>query len=441
MPAMPVEPDPKHDRRVRRAVIAAFVAAAIAWFGGIAAATLAVRNAPDPGALDTELEGVREPDAAAEPSAGPAAPPARTRHVEGPCWPVYGRTAARTSDAADLDHGIPKSRRWAIRIGIMEFPPSFCDGFLYVNNQKGYTYALNARTGGVVWRRKTADLYDSTPAVSGGRLFVGMFDPPGVQALDRRTGRRLWQLRAGGAVEASPVVVGGIVYATSKDRRVYALDERTGRVRWAFRTGGEVKDSPSVVGGRVYVGNYAAQVFSLDARKGTVVWERSFGGVLGDRIYSSVPISGRTAFFATVRGSIYALDTRDGSTRWHESIPGYVYSTPAVSGGRVFIGNYPGRLYALDARTGRRLWDRPVGGTVSGSPTVIGNVVYVSTLSGGRTFGFATKTGRKVWEIGEGRYVTGIATEDALYFSMGSYLSRWTTSQSEGRARAAGARG
>lgn len=427
---------PKSERRVRRLVMLALGAAAIAWFGGIIVATIAVRNAPDTSSLDTELAGVDQPEEAKQPTKGPVVPPATKVRAEGPCWPVYGRTAARTSDASDLDHGIPRRRTWQMRIGIMEFPPAYCDGVLYVNSQRGFTYAIRAFDKRLLWKQKTAEVYDSTPAVSGQRIFVGSYTPPAVQALDRRTGRRLWRLNAGGPVESSPVVVGGLVYATSKDRRVYAIDERTGRVRWAFRTGGEVKDSPSVVGGRVYVGNYAAQVFALDAKTGRVHWQKSYGGVLGDRIYSSVPIVGRTAYFATVRGNIYAVDSRDGSTRWQASIPGYVYSTPAISKGRLFLGNYPGSIYAFDARTGRRLWRTGLNGSISGSPTVIGDVVYVSTLSGSRTYGLSVRNGRILWEHGDGRYVSGIATDRALYLSMGSIISRWTSAQSERRLAA-----
>ena len=418
---------PRPDRR-RRLLVAAIVLLAVAWAGGIVVAALAVRAAPDASSIDTTLDGVDEPDDALDPSGGPADPTeTRTVEHERPCWPVYGRTAARTSDASDLDHGIPRRATWRLRVGIMEFPPSYCDGVLYVNNQHGETFAIRTRDREVLWRRQTARVYDSTPGISGQRLFVGSFDPPAVQALDRRTGRRLWRLRTGGAVESSPVVVDGIVYATSKDRRVYAIDERSGRVRWAFRTGGEVKDSPSVARGLVYVGNYAAEVFALDAKTGRPAWRRALGGVRGDRIYSSVPIAGRTAYLATVRGSIYALDARTGRTRWQASIPGYVYSTPAVSDGRLYIGNYQGDVYAFDARTGRRLWKRRVGGTISGSPTVVGKLVYISSLSKGRSWALSATSGRIRWRFNDGRYVTAIATADAIYLSTGSMLSRWTT--------------
>lgn len=424
------DPDPAAPRRRRRVLVWLVGGLLICmWIGAIAFASLAARSAPERSALDTTLADVDQPDHALQPVDptfdAPAAPARRT--VEGPCWPVYGRTAARTSDAADLRHGAPKRVTWRLRVGIMEFPPSFCNGVLYVNNQHGETFAIQARNRKVLWRRQTARVYDSTPAVSGPRVFVGSFTPGGVQALDRATGRRLWTLVTGGPVEASPVVVDGLVYATSADRRVYAINERTGTVKWAFRTGGEVKDSPSVVGGTVFVANYAAEIFALDAKTGKVRWRRAVGGVRGDRIYSSVPVVGRTAYLATVRGTVLALDTRTGRTRWEQSIPGYVYSTPAISGGRVFIGNYQGDVYAFNADTGRNVWRARIGGTISGSPTVIGDLVYVSSLSGRRSYALSVRDGSRKWSYPDGRYVTGIATRDALYLSMGSTLYRWTT--------------
>jgi outer membrane protein assembly factor BamB len=104
-----------------------------------------------------------------------------------------------------------------------------------------------------------------------------------------------------------------------------------------------------------------------------------------------------------------------------------VYSTPAISGGNLYIGNYQGEVYAFDARTGRRVWRERVGGTISGSPTVIGDVLYVSSLSGRKTYGLSPRNGRVLWTHPDGRYVSGIGTDAALYLSMGSTLSRWTT--------------
>ncbi|MCW2974015.1 MAG: repeat protein [Thermoleophilia bacterium] len=419
-------------------VIGTLVVFAGGWLVGIAASYYALRHEPKESRLDTKLAGVDQPDAAKQPTTGAIAPsPAST---ETPCWNTYGRTSGRTSDGGNLDHGVPKMLTWQMRVGLMEFPPSYCDGVLYVNSQGGHTTAIDAARKRVIWRRVTAKTYDSTPAISGARIFVASYQPGDIQALDRRTGRSLWKLRAGGGVESSPVVVDGIVYAASSDRRVYALDEATGRVVWAFRAGAAIKDSPSVVNGLVYFGDYAGEVFALHAKTGKVKWKRSFGGIRGDRIYSSVAVEGGRAYFGTVRGKLYALRAATGSTVWEESIAGYVYATPAVSGGTVVFANYPGSVYGFDSRTGRRLWSRNVGGSISGSPTIIGKLAYVSTLSTKRTFALSLKTGRIGWQTKGGKYVTGIATDRAIYLSLGSVLSRWTTASSEARYGRPGSR-
>ena len=414
-------------------MVAAGIALLAIWGAGIGAAVIAMRHEPKASALDTKLDGVQQPSKAAQPTKPPVTAPPAAAAVEGPCWPTYGRTSGRTSDAAAINHGIPKTMTWQLRIGIMEFPPSFCDGVLYVNNQRGVTWAIDAARKRVIWRRQSARMFDSTPAISGSRVFIGSYEPGDIQALDRRTGRLLWRLRTGAGVESSPVVSGGLVYATSRDRRVYAIDEATGKVRWAFRTGGEVKDSPTVVNGLVYVANYVGEVFALNARTGRVQWHRSVGGVLGDRIYSSVPVVGGRAYFGTIRGHIHAVDARTGRDIWQQSIPGYLYATPAISGGTLFVGNYPGRVYAFRTRDGGELWSRSIGGSMSGSPTVIGGLVYVSSLSARHTYALSAKTGRVAWQLPQGRYVSGIATDRAIYLSLNDVLSRWTSAEGEAR--------
>jgi outer membrane protein assembly factor BamB len=411
------------------------------WGAGIGAAIIAIRHEPKSSALDTKLDGVKQPKVAVQPTKPPVAAPPKAAEVEGPCWPTYGRTAARTSDASSVSHGVPKTMTWQLRIGIMEFPPSFCDGVLYVNNQRGVTWAIDTARKRVIWHRQSATTFDSTPAISGSRVFIGSYLPGDIQALDRRTGKLLWRLQTGGGVESSPVVSGGLVYATSRDRRVYAIDEATGKVRWAFRTGGEVKDSPTVVNGLVYVANYAGEVFALNARNGHVQWRRSVGGgVRGDRIYSSVPVVGGRAYFGTIRGNIHAVDARTGRDIWVRSIPGYLYATPAIAEGTLFVGNYPGRVYAFSTRTGSELWSRYIGGSISGSPTVIGDLVYISSLSGRRTLALSRKTGRIAWELPQGRYVSGIATDRAIYLSLNDTLSRWTSAEGEARHGKPGSR-
>ena len=50
--------------------------------------------------------------------------------------------------ASGLDLGIPGKKLWARGLkSYVEYPPSYCDGMLYVNTFKGDTWAIDASTG------------------------------------------------------------------------------------------------------------------------------------------------------------------------------------------------------------------------------------------------------------------------------------------------------
>jgi len=63
-------------------------------------------------------------------------------------------------------------------------------------------------------------------------VYVGSFNSR-VYALDARTGRVLWNYSTGGYVESSPAVANGVVYVGSDDDNVYALDAATGVKLWS----------------------------------------------------------------------------------------------------------------------------------------------------------------------------------------------------------------
>jgi eukaryotic-like serine/threonine-protein kinase len=57
-----------------------------------------------------------------------------------------------------------------------------------VGSDDGYVYALNAATGAVRWREQTGGEVDSSPAVSGGMVYIGT-DDDAVYAFNAVTGR------------------------------------------------------------------------------------------------------------------------------------------------------------------------------------------------------------------------------------------------------------
>ena len=74
---------------------------------------------------------------------------------EGPCWPEFGGDPQRTLARPEIQLGDPGEKPlWVRGMGsYMEYPPSFCDGTLYVNTFGGRTAAIEAETGRVMWSR------------------------------------------------------------------------------------------------------------------------------------------------------------------------------------------------------------------------------------------------------------------------------------------------
>jgi outer membrane protein assembly factor BamB len=63
---------------------------------------------------------------------------------------------------------------------------------------------------------------DSSPAVAGGRVFVGSNDGK-LYVLDAATGRKTWEFDAGDAITASPAIAAGRVVVGSADGRIYCF--------------------------------------------------------------------------------------------------------------------------------------------------------------------------------------------------------------------------
>ena len=82
----------------------------------------------------------------------------------------------------------------------------------------------------------------------------------------------VWEFATGDKVFSSPAVSGGYVYVGSCDNKVYCLDASTGSKVWEFVTGDEVRSSPAVSGGYVYVGSWDKKVYCLDADTGAKIW-------------------------------------------------------------------------------------------------------------------------------------------------------------------------
>jgi outer membrane protein assembly factor BamB len=84
-----------------------------------------------------------------------------------------------------------------------------------------------------------------------------------VRALDARTGKQVWSFVTRARVESSPAIAGGRVYVGSNDNHLYVLDAATGRKLFEYDAGGAVPTSPALADGKVIIGTQAGDVLAL----------------------------------------------------------------------------------------------------------------------------------------------------------------------------------
>jgi outer membrane protein assembly factor BamB len=77
------------------------------------------------------------------------------------------------------------------------------------------------------------------------------------------TGKSRWTHMTRARIDASPAIAGGRVYVGSNDGRFYVLDLKSGKVLWEYEDGGALMSSPAIASGRVVFGSSDGRVVCL----------------------------------------------------------------------------------------------------------------------------------------------------------------------------------
>jgi quinohemoprotein ethanol dehydrogenase len=138
----------------------------------------------------------------------------------------------------------------------LETTPLVKDGVMYVTSGNDDVFALDARTGQLIWEHKSGlDQSINTVccgwdnrgvALGEGKVFLGRLDGT-FEALDAETGKRVWQSTIGRwqdgyTITTAPTYYNGTVYTgvSGGDRsargKLTALDAKTGKELWHFWT-------------------------------------------------------------------------------------------------------------------------------------------------------------------------------------------------------------
>jgi outer membrane protein assembly factor BamB len=376
----------------------------------------------------------------------PEAGPEKTKKPRlGVPWPTYAYDQQRSHVAAGFDHRPPYRRIWRFDAGdTVEFPPSVGYGNVYVPQQRGDFFAVNGRTGKVVWKKDFKRCAAASPTIAKGVVYQAYMDfskcpqdRPGadgfVVAMNAKTGKERWRFKAG-PIESSPALVNGILYFGSWDNRVYAVRARTGKKVWSYQTDDQVNTGAAYANGRIVVGTDAGSIYALSAKSGKLVWRSQSNSTFGSRefFYATPTIAYGRVFIGNTDGTMYAYGLKSGNLLWARPSGTYIYSAAAVQDKKVYFGTYDGNFYALDAATGDVRWKQSAPSSVHAAPQIMNGIVYYATCDGCGTtgvrsvkvgpkgsFGLNVKNGKLVWKSKIGKLASPIVADKQRVYAIG----------------------
>jgi len=328
------------------------------------------------------------PDVTA-PAAAPAAP-VNTAHVD-----FYRGNIGHTG-VADEKLSAPFSVLWRHTTAYAKNNPAspvYAASTVYFPSG-GALYALNASDGTTRWQYpadgKATTYFATTPALSAGFLYV-TDDNGQAYKLDAATGKAVWTAKLEGAIRSAPIISNGVVYFGSGNSHCYALSADTGKVLWDTETGGAIITSPTITGGLVVFSSSDNNVYSLNARTGKKGWAAPF---TGDPSLVSSVYDG-TTLYVTAGDTVYGLDPNNGGRRSVIKLPTSVLIPPTVSGDSVYVITQSNALYALTL-AGRARWHITLDAAETAPPLLAGNLLLVATQPGVLS-GYDTAAGKLLW--------------------------------------------
>lgn len=308
----------------------------------------------------------------------------------------------------------------------LENTPVILNGMLFVLGQaKVYAYNIN-QLSTPKWE---VDFSNRTKgdALRGGGLYVtngyvvATYGSDQVSLLNATNGNELWHYDLTSIARTTPLIHQGKVFVVTIDNKLYCLDLKTGFLKWTYEG---VSEQLSVLrtqaltayGDIVIVPCSTGQLLGINANSGELVWNLSLDNTVSLVNYINTPaINNDIAYVSSQKGSIYALDLRDGRVEWEN---------PSVGGNQFWLGgdyiytiNDYAQLVAVNKFSGKVKWiqDLPSKPTFS-SPILVNNKLYVAS-SKGKLLAFSPIDGNKLIEqdIPSGKYARPIATQSGLF--------------------------
>jgi len=270
------------------------------------------------------------------------------------------------------------------------------DDLLYTASDS--IWCINALTGARVWASGIADYGGSTPIVSDGQVFCGVYNFPGersashVCSLDALTGELIWCDTLSGNQASCMALWNGYLFVPTRMGPLYAIDSSDGTILWENwdSDGGYWDSSPTVVDGVVYTNGYDGITRGIDALTGNTIWEHTSAPLV---ITATPAYHDSRLYFADEEYSYRCLIIETGTELWTKFGTSQ-HGSSGIADGIVFYGETKvfgtpdsARVVALDCNSGAEVWSFSTGTSLiyhgfQSSPSITDGVMYYACTDG-----------------------------------------------------------
>lgn len=276
-------------------------------------------------------------------------------------------------------------------------------GRVFVTTGFGELVALDARSGGVLWRQRVGAPIGGAPTVADGVVHVTGRDATG-WAVRAEDGKVLWQVSgvadvAGWMGASSPAAGAGQVVFPFASGQLLAVDAATGEQRWSATVGGrrvgraitairDMTGDPVIAGDRVYAGTSVGRLAAFDAATGTEIWSARDGAL------SPPLVVGNAVFAVNDESQLVRLDAANGGRVWAVPMPQFTdarvrrqdrvvaHYGPVLANGRLYVASSDGVLRVFDPAAGTLIGQGAIPGGAATAPVVAGGTLYITGRDG-----------------------------------------------------------
>jgi outer membrane protein assembly factor BamB len=340
----------------------------------------------------------------------------------------------------DIAQAVGVRQLWEAQVGsgaknqFIRLTPVLADGRLYAASFDGTVVALNALDGRRLWETATRLPITGGVGVSDNGLVLVGTNKGEVVALRQEGGQEAWRAQLSSEVLAPPRAASGVVVVRTNDGKFTGLDARIGERRWVYThalpalslrgaappvltrtlviagldTGKllvlsldrglpitektiapprgrteierliDIDSEPKIFGENLYLAAYRGSVAAIDMRDGNLLWNRELS------TYAGLDVDERQVYVSDETDAVLALDRRSGGTLWRQAeLTGRRLSAPVATTDHVVVGDFEGYLHWLSKDSGQIVGRiRVAGKAIVAPPLAVGDTVFVQGQGG-----------------------------------------------------------